>query len=377
MAAYIKANSFIHAVAKQKDIESATKRALKALDNKNLVTTGKEGILDKVKNDLSSSPKSDTAHFQLLPHSAAELNKIPQERIPDYLYHRYKYDIFPITKEIGDYPPCLQIEPASICNFRCVFCYQTDSELTKKINGHMGFMDFDLFKSVVDQAEGNVEFLTLASRGEPTIHPKFHELMGYLRDKFLGLKINTNASRLTEEKCHAILQSNASTIVFSADAASEPLYSSMRVNGKLDQTLANVENFQKIRSKHYPESSIISRVSGVKFSKEQTIEDMEGTWGELVDQVAFVDYNPWENSYERKPSNVSEPCSDLWRRMFIWWDGKANPCDVDYLSKLQVGSSPDLSLSDLWKGKAYQSLRSSHLSNDRDKIEPCHRCTVI
>ena len=202
MAAYIKANSFIHAVAKQKDIESATKRALKALDNKNLVTTGKEGILDKVKNDLSSSPKSDTAHFQLLPHSAAELNKIPQERIPDYLYHRYKYDIFPITKEIGDYPPCLQIEPASICNFRCVFCYQTDSELTKKINGHMGFMDFDLFKSVVDQAEGNVEFLTLASRGEPTIHPKFHELMGYLRDKFLGLKINTNASRLTEEKCH-------------------------------------------------------------------------------------------------------------------------------------------------------------------------------
>ena len=157
--------------------------------------------------------------------------------------------------------------------------------------------------------------------------------MEYLTDKFLGLKINTNASRLTEEKCHAILQSNASTIVFSADAATEPLYSSMRVNGKLDQTLSNVENFQKIRSKHYPQSSIISRVSGVKFSKEQTIEDMECVWGELVDQVAFVDYNPWENSYKCKPSHVSQPCSDLWRRMFIWWDGKANPCDVDYLSK--------------------------------------------
>lgn len=377
MSAYSKANSFVNAVAEHKDIDLAKSRALEALENKELIKPEQEVILDKVKIDLSSSPKPGTVQFQLLPHSAAELNKIPQERIPDYLFHRYRYDIFPITKEIEDYPPCLQIEPSSRCNFRCVFCYQTDAALTKRINGHMGFMDIDLLKSIVDQAEGNIEFVTLASRGEPTIHPKFNELMEYLKDKFLGLKINTNASRLTEEKCHAILQSNASTIVFSADAATEPLYSSMRVNGKLDQTLANVENFQKIRSKHYPKCSIISRVSGVKFSKEQTIEDMEGTWGKLVDQVAFVDYNPWENSYERKSSNVSQPCSDLWRRMFIWWDGKANPCDVDYLSKLQVGSSPDLSLSELWKGTAYQSLRSSHLSNDRDKIEPCRRCTVI
>ena len=58
--------------------------------------------------------------------------------------------------------------------------------------------------------------------------------MQYMRDKFIGLKINTNASRLTEEKCHAILQSNASTIVFSADAATEPC-TVLRVNGKLNK----------------------------------------------------------------------------------------------------------------------------------------------
>ena len=377
MSTYVKANSFIFAVAEQKDIDLAKSRSMASLEKDELHPQAKATILRKVKEDLNSLPKPDIPHFHLLPHSAVEINKLPPERISNYLYHRYRYDIFPATQELDSYPPCLQIEPASVCNFRCVFCYQTDTELTKKINGHMGFMDIDIFKNIVDQAQGNVEFVTLASRGEPTIHPKFLELMEYLRDKFLGLKINTNASRLTEEKCHAILQSNASTIVFSADAASEPLYSSMRVNGKLDQTLANVENFQKIRSKHYPQSSTISRVSGVKFSKEQTIEDMEATWGELVDQGAFVDYNPWENSYECKPSNVSEPCSDLWRRMFIWWDGKANPCDVDYLSKLQVGNSSDFSVSDLWKSKAYQSLRTSHLSNDRDKIEPCRRCTVI
>ena len=120
-----------------------------------------------------------------------------------------------------------------------------------------------------------------------------------------------------------------------------------------------------------------TRVSGVKFAKEQSLDDMERTWGGLVDQVAFVDYNPWENSYERKLSEESEPCSDLWRRMFIWWDGKTNPCDVDYLSKLKIGKITEHSLSDLWKNKAYNSLRDNHIKKNREKIEPCRRCTVI
>ena len=46
-------------------------------------------------------------------------------------------------------------------------------------------------------------------------------------------------------------------------------------------------------------------------------------WGDLVDQIAFVDYMPWENVYKSKYSEVQTPCSDLWRRMFVWWDGQS------------------------------------------------------
>ena len=41
--------------------------------------------------------------------------------------------------------------------------------------------------------------------------------------------------------------------------------------------------------------------------------------------------------YEAKENGIAEPCSDLWRRMFIWWDGVVNPCDSDYKSTLSVG----------------------------------------
>lgn len=73
--------------------------------------------------------------------------------------------------------------------------------------------------------------------------------------------------------------------------------------------------------------------------------------------MAFVDYNPWENAYENEPNGIEEACSDLWRRAFVWWDGKMNPCDVDYRSFLCPGTVGDESVSDIWTGKGYTTLR--------------------
>ena len=54
-----------------------------------------------------------------------------------------------------------------------------------------------------------------------------------------------------------------------------------------------------IISINFQKNPIISRVSGVKFNDEQNLNSMEKMWGGLVDQVAFVNYNPWENSYQK------------------------------------------------------------------------------
>ena len=105
----------------------------------------------------------------------------------------------------------------------------------------MGMMSLDLFKRLIDQAEGNCEAVTLASRGEPLICPDIEEMLVYTAGKFLALKLNTNAWFLDESKCHSILQSGVNTLVFSADAASEPAYSKLRVNGNLDHVYKNIK----------------------------------------------------------------------------------------------------------------------------------------
>ena len=135
----------------------------------------------------------------------SEIHTLPESSLLKYIVHRYRYEMFPQIKEIDDYPPYLQIEPSSICNFRCVFCFETDTTFTNKKNGFMGRMTYDLFKKIIDNAEGRVEFISLASRGEPLACQDIEKMLIYTKGKFLNLKINTNASMLDESKCHAIL----------------------------------------------------------------------------------------------------------------------------------------------------------------------------
>ncbi len=337
-------------------------------------------ILDQAIKDLTPDIKNDKNNdlqFKLTENVISEIENLEEKNILKYVIHRYRYEIFPKKQLLHKYPPCLQIEPSSICNYRCVFCFETDPTFNNKKFGHMGSMQLDMFKNIVDQAQNNVEFITIASRGEPLVSKNINEMLIYTKNKFLNLKLNTNASLLTEKLCHTILQGGVQTIVFSADAADENMYKKLRVGGDLNKVLKNVEMFQNIREKQYSSQKIISRVSGVKVSKEQNFNSMLELWGNLVDQVAFVEYNPWENTYLRKMNNIKEPCSDLWRRMFVWWDGKANPCDVDYKSNLSVGTIKNKSLEQLWHSDEYIKLRNLHQNNLRSELSPCKSCTVI
>ena len=204
------------------------------------------------------------------------------------------------------------------------------------------------------------------------------EMLAYAAGKFLGLKMNTNATFLDERRANAILEAEPNTLVFSIDAADRETYSQLRVNGDFDRVMANIANFQRIREQHYPDSRTIIRVSGVAFDRErQDHQAIEAFWREYVDQVAFVDYNPWENAYDQQPNGITSPCSDLWRRAFVWWDGKVNPCDVDYRSFLSPGNVDEQLLTDIWIGRAYAHLREQHLTESRQSIIPCRGCITV
>ncbi|MDA2932773.1 radical SAM protein [Acidobacteria bacterium AH-259-D05] len=377
---YQKDHSFVEIRQKRPDRDSVyvrVRRLHRTLENSHVSHDQSQMVKRACEDILEGKSSHGEPCFHLQDYVIQEIIRLRDNDLPRYLFYRYRYEMFPRQRILDEFPPCLHIEPTSICNYTCVFCFQTDKELTDPQNGHMGMMDLDLCKRIIDQAQGKCEAITLVSRGEPLMNRQIEDMLAYASGKFLGLKINTNASFLDERKCHAILRAGVNTLVFSADAAAEPLYSQLRVGGKLDRVVANIRLFQEIRSRHYPDSKTITRVSGVKFCADQNLDDMEGLWGDLVDEVAFVKYQPWENTYQRPINEIGTPCSDLWRRMFVCFDGTVNPCDVDYKSTLAVGNATQESLSDIWRGEKYSALRAAHGSGCRDTVSPCNRCTFV
>ncbi len=373
---YKKSDSFTQISGAKSDLTQLKRLEALRSDLKN-VPKKIHAIVKKACDDVLMETKTSPNKFELHPHIFEEIRLLNDDELPRYLFYRYRYDIYPVEKKLDNYPPCVQIEPTSICNYRCVFCYQTDPLLTQGRHGHMGMMDLDTFKNIIDQIEENVEAVTLASRGEPLMAKEIIPMLEYLSGKFLGLKINTNASFITEKKAHAILAAEPNTLVFSADASDKELYSKLRVNGNLDDVLSKINLFNKIKTKHYPDNRTITRVSGVCFSDEQNFSKIERFWHEFVDQVAFVAYNPWESAYVTEKNNITDHCSDLWRRTFVWWNGVINPCDVDYRSTLAVGNINEANLSTIWTGDKYQKLRKIHSKSMRRSLTPCSGCSLI
>ena len=298
------------------------------------------------------------------------------DKIFKYLIFRYKFLQAGKKKINLGYPPYLLIEPVSTCNLRCPFCFQTDKTFTKK--PFMGVMDFDFFKNVVDEADRiGVGAITIASRGEPTLHKKIKEMIDYVSTKknIFEIKLNTNATFLSEEICHSILKNNINQIVISADHYEKETYEILRKNSNFEKILANVDTLFNIRKKMYPNSITEIRISGVDYNKNLDKDKFRNFWIQRSDHVSAGDpLERWDTYNNDIHENINDPCEQLWDRMYVWFDGKVNPCDADYKSKLSFGNVKENSLKNIWNNSIINKLREIHLNNSRLKVNPCNKC---
>ena len=328
------------------------------------------------KEILDSLEETKQLPFDWSVQEANYLINNPKNKWLEYIFYRFKFSEYPKRLIESKFPIYIKIEPVSSCNLRCVMCFQIDKSFTRK--PYMGTMNFDLFKRVIDEAEsGGTQAITLGSRGEPTLHPMLPEMLDYMSGKFIEIKLITNATRLTEELSHKILQSDIGMVVYSVDADEKELYERIRVNGKFEQVFDNISRFNEIRKQHYPKSKITTRVSGVKFDSEQNVDRFIKFWSPHIDEVgmkeAAIRWNTYENELN---SGTVSPCFDLWQNMYIWFDGVTNPCDSDYKSMLSPGSLDTASIKEIWSGENMKNLRKEHEIDNRNGITPCDRCGV-
>jgi radical SAM protein with 4Fe4S-binding SPASM domain len=243
----------------------------------------------------------------------------------------------------------------------------------------MGTMELDLYKNIIDQANDlGVRAITIASRGEPTLHKDLGEMLSYTKDKenIFEIKLNTNATKLNEELCYKIFDSEITQIVISADHYEKKTFEKLRKNSNFENIVKNVNMLFEIRKKFTnPKTEI--RVSGIDYYKSTDKKKFYDFWIKMSDNVTIGNAVERWDTYNNAPHpDINDSCENLWDRMYIWFDGKVNPCDADYKSYLSYGNVKEFSISEIWKNKNIKNLRNQHLNNGRNKINPCNKCGI-
>jgi len=318
-------------------------------------------------------------NFEVNPHIMKYVffNKKNVNKIYRYINFRFLFEQVSLKKIETDYPPYLLIEPVSTCNLRCPFCFQTDKTFTKK--PFMGTMKLDLFKNIIDQAnELGVGAITIASRGEPTLHKDLGEMLKYAKSKenIFEIKLNTNATKLTEGLCNQIFESEVNQVVISADHYEKKTFEELRKNSNFETVVKNVKLLFETRKKFKNPLTEI-RVSGIDYYKSTNKNIFRDFWIKISDEVTIGDALERWDTYNNKPHpEINDPCENLWDRMYIWFDGKVNPCDADYKSYLSYGNVNEFSIKKLWNSKIIKNIRNKHTTNQRSEIDPCNKCGV-
>lgn len=134
-----------------------------------------------------------------------------------------------------DYGPHrLSVELANICNLHCSYCFRSEDNL---YSHHAEFFPLDLLRRVIDEAREAAQITRVNfTGGEPTLHPKFADILETIAAADLQASFVTNGWHF--ERIWPALAANRkaiSHVAFSLDGIDRETHDRWRGNGSFER----------------------------------------------------------------------------------------------------------------------------------------------
>jgi len=308
--------------------------------------------------------------------------KVQLKRKIEHLNRVFKiYSAYTCRKIRGvPLPMRLWIELTNVCNLNCKMCLNKSIPKNKR-----GFMDFNLFKKVIDEASNFVYDVYLHHRGESLLHPDIFKMIEYAKMKNIFTRLHTNATLLTEEKSYLLLNSGLDFLSFSFDGYEKETYEKIRVGANFERTLGNINNFLRIKKK-LNKKTPYAVFTVIEFTESKTKNDNKKKFISQFNSLPldkFIirkphnwggDYNVKEEKANFSKENNYLPCTFPWYSLTIFYDGDVLPCPQDFFGKNRLGNMKDTSLSEIWDSTNLISLRKKMVMKQCQSMEPCNKC---
>ncbi|RJQ28965.1 radical SAM protein [Candidatus Parcubacteria bacterium] len=140
------------------------------------------------------------------------------------------------------YPVSIELSLTNRCNLRCHWC--SDSDLRKR---SMTDIDFDVLKSLfMDLSENGVRGIVIEGGGEPTVHPRFNDIIKCAKDFNHKLGLITNGIILPDQTS----LNNFDWIRVSLDAANRFQFIKAKGSDQFDTVIDNIRQMVMCGQRH-------------------------------------------------------------------------------------------------------------------------------
>ncbi len=327
----------------------------------------------------------------------------------------------------------VNIELTNVCNFDCIFC--PNDIMTRK----KGFMGFDVAKQIIDDLSANkiTNLINFYLMGESLLHPDVFKIFDYAFEKDFFIKLNTNASLLSEEMAAKLLSYPKLEIFISYHTPNKESFEKYRNSGKIsfEEWEEIIKKLLEIKSKYNYSTPItilllktpskfsdeirgnIELVSSNKEAKcvinnwkqyakkldgrEVISEEKDDFVSKLIKSpvkrilfflnrlnysesimpgvnITVIKVHSWSNSAKENSESklrraIFGSCEALRETVSVLWNGDITLCCADYNGELVQGNISEQSISDFLKSDKAMKIINSFKRN-RLPFEKCKEC---
>lgn len=269
------------------------------------------------------------------------------------------------------------IEVSSVCNYNCVMCslHDYNKPISPETGERNGLMDFELFKKIIDDVSDHTHTICLQGGGEPMLHPRFFDMIEYVRSKSGDISIwfNTNGSKIDNEAACKLIELKVNKVYFSLDAASKKTYESIRRGGSWKTVKNNLINLSK-KAKgeiHIGVSFVVQPANA--HEKYIFLRKFLPYVGEVVFYTLAEKNRKRDKNY---PVNFSQRpvCPLLKEQKYITLEGNVTPC-CGALIDCHLGNLKEESFFDILNSEKFRQLIEDHKNGSFRECRHCRDCT--
>jgi len=285
----------------------------------------------------------------------------------------------------AEFPSQIIVDVTEVCNLACIHC--PHPEFKKSEHYAKRYLDVELHRKMVDEVrehgKGSTQYIRYTSNGEPLVHPLIYDMLEYaVVNSGVFITLTTNGTILKEKRIEKLLSSGLHMIDISIDAHTQKTYGTVRVNGDLAVTHANIHKLLEIKRRINAKTNIVVSYVEQPENKHET-ELFEAYWNNQgVDGVVIRRLHSAAGGVQSiatgmRASQSTEtryPCLYPWERILLNPRGELAFCPQDWVHGSVLDNYQDVSIRALWKGESYKALREAHKTNTFSCHQFCGQC---